>query len=525
MTATTAAYQHAPTNVGLHLIKRAELTPDLEAVVDEAVGVRLTYAELNRRADRVAHVLTDRLGLQPGDRVATLLPNCHQFVELFYGAARAGLVVVPLNFRLVADELAYILSNAGATVLVSAPDFDSVVHDLQANADGDATPVTSWFRIAGASEGLEDWDGAVEAADDSPVVPVGGGDDPLFIMYTSGTTGLPKGVLHTHHTVEWAVLTVMATADLRFQDRYLICLPLFHVGALNPMLDTIYCGGTMVLMRAFDPTKIWDVFRDEGIHCTLAVPAMLQFMRQTYDPDRHQPLALRWLMSGASPVPASLIEEYVGLGFEVHQVYGLTETGGPACLISPDAAMTKIGSTGKAFFHTEVRIVDAEGQDVGPDENGEVLVRGRHIMAGYWENPEATEAAIVDGWLHTGDVASRDADGYVYIRDRLKDMIISGGENVYPAEIEDVIRTHPKVADVAVIGMPSSRWGESPLAVVVAGGDDLTADDVLAHCAGKLARFKQPTRVEFVDAIPRNPTGKALKKDLRVQFEDVLADG
>ncbi len=199
-------------------------------------------------------------------------------------------------------------------------------------------------------------------------------------------------------------------------------------------------------------------------------------------------------------------------------MYGLTETCGPACLISPDEALTRIGSTGKAFFHTDVRIVDDDGADVGVDEPGEVLVRGRHVMAGYWNRPDETAATIKDGWLHTGDIAVRDADGFVFIRDRIKDMIISGGENIYPAEIEDVLLAHPRIVDVAVIGMPSAKWGESPLAVVVAADADLDEHTVLEHCQGKLARFKLPRRAVFTDAIPRNPTGKALKRVLREQF-------
>jgi acyl-CoA synthetase (AMP-forming)/AMP-acid ligase II len=213
-----------------------------------------------------------------------------------------------------------------------------------------------------------------------------------------------------------------------------------------------------------------------------------------------------------------LIESYARLGFEVHQVYGLTETCGPACVISPDEALSHIGSTGKAFFHTDVRIVDQQGADAGPGVPGEVLVRGRHIMAGYWNRPEATAETITDGWLHTGDIAVRDADGFIYIQDRIKDMIISGGENVYPAEIEDVLLTHPGIADVAVLGMPSAKWGESPVAVVVRSDPGLDEAAVLAHCSGKLARFKLPKRAVFTDVIPRTSTGKALKRLLREQF-------
>ena len=505
-------------NVGSHLAKRAELNPGLEALVDDAAGRRFSYAELNGRADRVAHVLTER-GLVKGDRVAVLLPNCHQFVELFYGAARAGLVVVPLNWRLVADELAFILRDSGAMVLVAAAEFDAVVAELHDLTGDDATPVREWLRVGpDGPPWTLDHDALVDGASDEPIVVDVDGEDPLFIMYTSGTTGLPKGALHTHDSVEWAVLTVLATADVRFLDRYLICLPLFHVGALNPLTVTIYRGGAVILMRQFDPERIWTVFRDEQVTITLAVPAMLNFMSQTYRPDVHQPLRLRWIMSGAAPVPPSLIEEYASRGLEIHQVYGLTETCGPACLISPDEALTRIGSTGKAFFHTDVRIVDDAGADAGVDEPGEVLVRGRHVMAGYWNRPDETAATIRDGWLHTGDIAVRDADGFVFIRDRIKDMIISGGENIYPAEIEDVLLAHPRIVDVAVIGMPSAKWGESPLAVVVAADADLDEHTVLEHCQGKLARFKLPRRVVFTDAIPRNPTGKALKRVLREQF-------
>ena len=506
-------------NVGSHLAKRAELNPDLEALVDEAAGRRFTFAELNERADRAAHVLTG-LGLAKGDRVAVLLPNGHPFIEAFYGAARAGLAVVALNCRLVANELAFMLRDSGATALVFDAEYDTVVaelHDSGGNEDG--TPVVHWLRIGADRPGwAADFDALVEAAEFDPVSVEVDGDDPLFIMYTSGTTGLPKGALHTHDSVQWAVLTVLASVDLRFRDRYLISLPLFHVAALNPMTCCIYRGATIVMLRHFDAKRIWNVFADERVTITLAVPAMLNFMLPTYDPELGKSLQLRWIMSGGGPVPPSLIESYARLGFEVHQVYGLTESCGPACVISPDEALAHIGSTGKAFFHTDVRIVDLQGADVGPGIPGEVLVRGRHIMAGYWNRPAATAETITDGWLHSGDVAVRDADGFVYIQDRIKDMIISGGENVYPAEIEDVLLTHPGIADVAVVGMPSVKWGESALAVVVRADPDLDEAAVLAHCKGKLARFKLPKRAVFTDVIPRNPSGKALKRLLREQF-------
>ncbi len=506
-------------NVGAHLSKRALLNPDLEALVDEAAGRRFSFAELNEQVDRAAHLFTG-LGLAKGDRVAVLLPNGHQFVVAFYAAARAGLVVVPLNWRLVADELAFMLRDSGASALVSDTEYDAVVADLHSRGGGaDGVPVAHWLRVgADTPAWAGDFDALVDQASADPVSVDADGDDPLFIMYTSGTTGLPKGALHTHDSVQWAVLTMMASVDIRFRDRYLISLPMFHVGALTPVVGCVYWGVTLVILRHFDPRRIWQVFLDERVTITLAVPAMLNFMLPTYHPELGESLQLRLIWSGAAPVPPTLIESYAGLGIEIHQVYGLTETCGPACVIGPDDAVSRVGSTGKAFFHTDVRIVDFDGNDVGVGDPGEILVRGRHIMAGYWNREAATAETIIDGWLHTGDVAVRDADGFVYIQDRIKDMIISGGENVYPAEIEDVLLSHPGIAEVAVLGMPSAKWGESPLAVVVRSDPDLDEAAVLAHCGGRLARYKLPKRAVFTDAIPRTPTGKALKRVLREQF-------
>jgi acyl-CoA synthetase (AMP-forming)/AMP-acid ligase II len=305
---------------------------------------------------------------------------------------------------------------------------------------------------------------------------------------------------------------------MRYGDRYVIVLPLFHVGALTPITGNVYRGVTSVVMRAFDPTKVWELIQSEKITVALKVPAMLNFMLQTYDAKKYDISTLRWIMSGAAPVPVTLIEAYAKLNIEIHQVYGLTESCGPACLIGPDEAIAKAGSTGKAFFHTDVRVVDGHGKEIEAGQQGEVIIRGAHVMPGYWNRPEATAETIKNGWLHTGDVASVDKEGFIYIQDRMKDMVISGGENVYPAEIENVILAHPKVAEVAVIGQPSAKWGESSLAVVVKNDPTLTEREVLDWCNGKLARFKQPRAAGFVDVIPRNPSGKVLKRLLREQF-------
>ncbi|MCY3793296.1 MAG: AMP-binding protein, partial [Gammaproteobacteria bacterium] len=359
-----------------------------------------------------------------------------------------------------------------------------------------------------------------DAASDAEPAVGGTDDDMLYIMYTSGTTGLPKGVVHTHNTAIWGILTIAANVHYREQERYLAALPMFHVGALTPLAVNVYRGAASVVMRAFDPTLAWQLIEREKINSGLMVPAMMNFMLQVPNYERFEFSSLRWLMTGAAPVPVALIQKYSELGVDVRQVYGLTETCGPACLMDAETSLKKPASTGPAFFHTAVRVVDENGDDCPPGVSGEVLVAGPHIMREYWNRPEATTETIVDGWLHSGDVATMDEDGYVFIQDRIKDMIISGGENVYPAEIEEVLMTHPDIIEAAVIGMASEKWGESPLAIVVSKSDALSEADVLNHCQGKLAGFKLAEEGGFVAGIPRHTSGKLWKRVLREQYPD-----
>ncbi len=509
-------------NIGLLLAKRAALSPHMDGIVEVERERRFTFPGVNARCNRIANGLVS-LGVRPGDRVALLLMNGVEFVESFFAVAKIGAIVVPLNWRLVASELQFILNDSGATVVVYDEEFRAVVREL----NGTGVVASDWIQV-GASEGHEP--GALaydEVQADSPdTEPAIGAadDDDLYIMYTSGTTGLPKGVVHTHASALWACFTVALTADVRYRDRYVIVLPLFHVGALTPLTGNVHRGMTSILMRAFDPVRLYETIAREQVSVLLAVPAMLNFMLQVPDLATYDCSSLRWIMSGAAPVPVTLIESYAKRGIEVHQVYGLTESCGPACLISPEDAIAKAGSTGKPFFHTDVRVLDDEGRDVPPGTNGEVVVRGRHVMKGYWNRPDATAEAIRDGWLHTGDIATMDAEGFVYIADRKKDMIISGGENVYPAEIENVILAHPKVREVAVVGQASAKWGETALAVVVKKDPSLTESEVIEWTRGKLAGYKRPKAVRFVDEIPRNPAGKMLKRVLRERFPEPAAE-
>ena len=370
-------------NIGLFLGKRAFISPDVEAVVEPDSGRRFTYRHLDDRCNQVARALSGS-GVTKGDRVGLLMMNGVEFVESFLAIAKIGAVVVPLNWRLVPDELEFILKDSGTSLLMFGSEFIEPVSELQRR--GPATDIRRWIQVGGDgsapfADGYDAWMG--HASIDAPPI-VGDGDDNLFIMYTSGTTGLPKGVVHTHNTVMWSLLTIAATADIRFRDIYLVSLPLFHVGALAPGLGNIYKGATMVIPRGFDPRQTWEVIRDEQVTSGLLVPAMLQFMLAVYDEHRHDANTVRWIMSGAAPVPVTLIKAYEALDIEIHQVYGLTESCGPACLISPDDALTRAGSTGKAFFHTLVKLVDDDGGECPPGVAGEVLVKGPHIMKEYW---------------------------------------------------------------------------------------------------------------------------------------------
>ena len=503
-------------NIGAWIAKRALLNPTREAYVDDIV--RLSFAELNDRCNRTANAFVEA-GVQKGERVALLLMNSAEFVEAFFALAKIGAVVVPLNWRLVPDELEFILKDSGAKWLIFGEEFLEAVTELRGR--GDATDIERWLQVAGdapLAPFAESYAAFRDAARETEPALAAADDDMLYIMYTSGTTGLPKGVVHSHDTSIWGCVTIAATTYYQEQDRFLSPLPMFHVGALTPITLNVYRGVTSFVMRGFDPVRAWELVDGERITIGLAVPAMLNFMLQVPNLERYNFSQWRWCLSGAAPVPESLIEAYTNLGIEIHQIYGLTESCGPACLIDAENAVKRIGSTGKAFFHTDVKIVDANGQPCAPDVPGEVILRGDHVMKEYWNRPEATAETIVDGWLHTGDVARMDAEGFVYIEDRVKDMIISGGENVYPAEIEKVLQTHDGISEAAVIGQPSETWGESPFAIVVRKEESLTEADVLAFCNGRMARFKQPKGVVFVDEVPRNPSGKILKRVLRDQF-------
>jgi len=514
-------------NIGLLLTKRAFLQPEREVYVESDGSRRYTYRELNDRANRLANAfLAD--GIEKGERVGLLLMNSAEFMEAFFALGKIGAVVVPLNWRLVADELEFILKDSGTKRLIFDDDFASTVGDLESR--GDKTDIDQWLQVVASGNDDDREAFAVSyatfrdaASSDEPEC-TAEDDDMLYIMYTSGTTGLPKGVVHTHGTSLWGVITISATARYYDPERYLACLPMFHVGALTPLAVNVYLGATSFVMRTFNPVDAWKTIEREKLTSGLMVPAMLNFMLQVPNYEDFDWSTMRWIMTGAAPVPVALTQKFQSMGIDIQQVYGLTETCGPACLMDATNAIRKPESTGKSFFHTEVKIAAEDGTELPIGEAGEVWVKGKHIMREYWNRPEANAETLVDGWLRTGDVAVMDDEGFVAIQDRIKDMIISGGENVYPAEVEGVLMGHPGITEAAVIGQASDKWGESPLAIVVKNDESLSESEIMTYCQDKLARFKQPKAVAFIDVIPRNPSGKILKRVLREQYPTEAAE-
>jgi acyl-CoA synthetase (AMP-forming)/AMP-acid ligase II len=502
-------------NIGLALRQRAELSPHLEAYVDPAADIRLDYRGLNAYANRCAGVMAER-GMQAGDRVALLMQNSVEFIGLFYGAAKLGLVVVPLNTRLAAAEFAFILSDSGTRALFYGPEFAATLEQIRANGEYPLA-IDHCIATGSAAGSGQDLGALAEGVSaDEPAVSSGGQDN-LFIMYTSGTTGLPKGVVHSHESICWAAMSWATTMDVRYQDRLLLPLPMFHVAALTTVITCGLQGLTIVSMPAFDPVAIWRLIREERVNVGGAVPAILNFMRQAPDFETFESPHFRCFVTGAAPMPRALIELYNQKNMQIIQGYALTETGGGGSFLLNEDAARKAGSAGKPAMFAELAVRHEDGT-IANRGTGEVVIRAPFLMKEYWNRPEATAETFDGSWFRTGDVAEIDDEGFIFIKDRIKDMIISGGENIYPAEIENVIIAHPAISEVAVIGLADDRWGEIACAVVVGNRDEVSETDIIAACEAKLSRYKLPKKVIFTETIPRNPAGKVLKRLLREQF-------
>lgn len=497
------------TNIGLFLSKRALLEPGKVALWYE--GRELTFREWDDRAERVAGAFHE-LGVRRGDRVGLLVMNSPELLECIFGLARLGAIVVPLNWRLAPPELSYIANDAGLGTLVYGAEFAETVNAVRAEL-----PASTYVAVGdGAPSGDLGYEALLAGAPEAPP-PVGADDDPLVIMFTSGTTGRPKGAVLTHGNLFYDACSVRFSLDWRADERMIVALPLFHIGALMLVIIGVQAGSTTVLMREFDPGRFLELVPELQVTSFFSVPAMLNFMLQVPQFAETDLSSLRWALCGAAPVPVPLIRAWAERSIAIQQIYGLTECAGGAVLLGPERALEKAGSTGLPLFHTSIRVIDAEGRDVETGETGEVLISAPHVMREYWNDAEATAAAIREGWLHTGDLGTLDDEGYLTIVERKKDLIISGGENIYPAEVESVLVTLPQLAEAAVIGVPDDTWGEAVCVVArLKEGETLTLEEVAAHCAGKLGRYKIPRKLVLTEEpLPRTPSGKVLKRALR----------
>ena len=506
-----ASHNIPDVGLGRMIAKRAALTPTNRALTFE--GVTWSYAEFLGRIDRLAASLREG-GVASGDRVAYLGFNHPAFLVTMFATARLGASFVPLNFRLTSSELDYIINDSGVHTVVADDAHKAALAEIRGQLPCE--------RFVGAESAGDGWEGLEEiVASCEPLSEAENveADDVALIMYTSGTTGRPKGAMLTHGNIAWN--NVNSLHSFATGDRTLVVAPLFHIGGLNvTTLVTLQKGGEVVLHRNFDPGAALEAIERHGVSTMFGVPAMYLFMNQHPNFDATDFSSVALFIVGGAPVPEPLLNAYNARGIPFAQGYGLTETSPFVAILEPQFALEKLGSAGKSPLYSDLAILDVAGSPCEAGVRGEVCARGPNVMAGYWNQPAATVDAIdARGWFHSGDVGFLDDDGFVYVVDRMKDMIISGGENVYPAEVESVLYEHPSVSEVAIIGLPDERWGEGVTAVVALKADqELTLDGLRDFGAARLAKYKLPIRLETIDVLPRNPAGKVLKFRLREQF-------
>lgn len=507
---------------GLHTVgrwvrDRALSTPARVAVDDRGVGV--TYAELDARSQRLAAALT-AAGYGVGDRIATLTGNSADHVVLLFACAKAGLVLAPLSWRLSPREIAAQLDHADPALLVVEPEFDALA-DAAVERAARCVPRTA--SGAGAVEvAVPERGNARDGAPRDVVRRPVEDEDPLLLLFTSGTLGRPRAALLSHANCFWTNLSLSRTVDLTGQDVVLQVLPQFHVAGWNvqPLLAW-WVGATVVLERTFDPGRALRLVAEKRVSTMMGVPTNYLLLAEHPDFARTDLSSLRQALVGGAPMPERLLRTWHRRGVALLQGYGLTEASPNVLCLPAEDARRMVGYAGTPYPHVDVAVADpATGQLLDGPARGELLVRGPGVFIGYWRDPEATAEAMRGGWLHTGDLVERDAAGYHRVVDRLTDVYISGGENIAPAEVEQVLYRHPGVAEAAVVGVPDPRWGEVGQAFVVRRpGVPVDEEALLAHCRAELARFKVPHRVVFVDALPRSAVDKVLKRELRARAE------
>jgi acyl-CoA synthetase (AMP-forming)/AMP-acid ligase II len=494
------------------LAHHADRFPDRACLIWN--GDAITYADLDRRAARTAAGLA-RLGVGRGDVVGILLYNCPEFLETMFAVARLGAVFMPMNWRLAGEEVGYIAGHAGARLVVSEPELAPLATAARGHLSG--VPLVG---VGGALSGWTPFEALREAGEAPPLADVAA-DDVHRLMYTSGTTARPKGVMITYGNLYWKNIAHVVEFGITGADRGLACGPLYHVGALDLTTTTVlYAGGGVEIHRKFEAEHALDAFARAGISNVWLAPSMVNQILAHPSLAARDLSGVRLIIDGGEKMPLPLIERLLRAfpNAWFADAYGLTETVSGDTFLDKRTTVRKLGSVGKPCLHLEVAIWDDADRPAPAGALGEIVLRGPKVFKGYWRDPEATAAAFRGGWFHTGDVGYLDAEGFLYIVDRKKDMIVSGGENIASPEVERVLYEHPAVLEAAVVGRPDPRWGEVPVAFVVCrAGATATEDELREFCLARLARFKAPRAVRFIDGLPRNPSGKVLKRVLRDQ--------
>ena len=506
-------------HAGELLTRRARLTPDREALLDGTTNLRYTYRELNERASRIANALVGRFGIKKGDRVGIIAQNGVHYVDLMYGLAKIGAILVPFNWRLKPLELEYAANDCSPEIIICAEGFADLLQSARPRLS--CKHYVTLGRVDIPAEARYE-DLLAQASPQEPPRPSGlGEDDPLFILYTSGTTGKSKGAVIPHRQMLWNCINTVISWGLSESDCSPIFTPLYHAGALFVFLaPLLYCGGRVIIEKEFDPEKAIALIERERCTVVLGVPTLYRLWYDCPSYKKADFSSIRFFVNGGAAIPTELMEAWrEDKGVVFRQGYGLTEAGVNCMSMTNEESTRYAGSVGKPIFHSEIRLLDETGREVAAGEPGEICIKGPTTCLGYWNNPAATAAALQDGWFHTGDMAMRNEEGFIYIRGRYKDMIKSGGENIYSAEVETAFREHPAVLECALIGKPDPKWDEVGLMIVVLKkGCAASAPELLAFCKERIANYKVPKEIIFAEALPYSPYGKVVKAELRAKY-------
>lgn len=473
-------------------------------------GREYSYSQLNRLGNNLASLLRKDHGFNKGDRLAVISEYSIEYIVLFAVAQKLGIILVPLNYRLSPHELEYIISNAEVKGVVYDEKFASKVNGLK--SFGSASVKLSMGELMAINKEC-----ITSSKRCEPVRVLLQPDDPVFILYTSGTTAFPKGAVYTHKMLFWNSINTELRLNITSNDKSINCAPPFHTGGWNVLLTPfIHHGAFTLLISSFDADLVLEMLDLEHATVWWAVPTMLKMMAESPVFDKVKLSNLRYLVVGGESMPVPLIEKWHDKGVLIRQGYGLTEVGPNVTSLDHQDATRKKGSIGTMNFYYDARLVDTNMKDVAPGETGELILSGPTVTPGYWKNPDETKKALEDGWFHTGDLMIRDKEGYYFVMDRIKNMYISGGENVYPAEVEHILGKHPAVNDVAIVGVPDEKWGETGKAyIVLEPGDKLTEQQVIDYCRERLAKYKVPKQIVFVEELPQNDAGKIDRKKLK----------